>query len=68
MTKTEAIEKIREHLVILASYEVISINTADALEDYLVDIVGEINEIDTDTFDDVWDGLKNEKRNNDGFN
>jgi hypothetical protein len=68
MTKTEAIEKIREHLVILASYEIISINTADVLEDYLVDIVGNITEIDTDTFDDVWDGLKNEKRNNDGFN
>jgi hypothetical protein len=68
MTKTEAIAKIREHLVVLASYEVISINTADVLEDYLIDIVGEITEVDTDTFDDVWDGLKNEKRNNDGFN
>jgi hypothetical protein len=68
MTKTEAIAKIREHLVVLASYEVISINTADVLEDYLIDIVGEITEVDTDTFGDVWDGLKNEKRNNDGFN
>ena len=62
MTKDKAIEKIEQHILFLAEYDVINIDIAETLVDNILKIVAKIDTTDIkDDFTDVsryWQILK----------
>ena len=59
-------QQIREHLIVLASYEVLDLNTADVLENYIGDFIDQIdiNPEPVAINDGIWDSIKNETKKN----
>jgi len=67
MMKEEAGRKIEEHLQILVDYDVLSVQVADTLTEYIWSVIGEIDPIvDVDSLSDsalLWHRLIQESKN-----
>lgn len=60
MMKEEAGRQIEAHIQILVDYDVLNVQVADTLGEYIWSIIDKIDPIvDVDQLEDIWKGMEN---------